>query len=110
MLKALLLAIITVLAVIVAAKLLYALVILAVVLLSAILRVIAFLVGGLFRVIGEVITLPFRILGMVLHPAAAGPVSGLTLGTLCRNDSCRCPNPGVARFCRQCGAILSAGR
>jgi hypothetical protein len=110
MIKALLLAIITVLAVVVAVKLLYALVLLAIVLLSAVFRCVGFVLRSVFWLIAELIAVPFRLTGMVLHPCCGGaPVSGLTLGTICRNAGCRCPNPGSARFCRQCGAALPTG-
>lgn len=116
MLKAVLIAIISVLAVVVAIRLAYAIILLSVMLISALLRgVVApllrgiwlFVVRPVFWTIGQIIALPFRLAAALLRPFTAGQVSSLVLGPVCRNGACRCANPTEARFCRRCGATVA---
>lgn len=109
MLNALLIAIITVLAVIVAARLVYAFALLGVMVVSALVRgVIVPVFGALFWVIAQIVMLPVRIVAAVFRPFSLAPASGLVLGPLCSNASCRCSNPTQARYCRRCGASVAA--
>ena len=117
MLKAILLAVISVLAVIVAARLIYAIVLLLIMLVSAVMNgVVIPVFRGIFlgivlpilRAIGFVITLPFRVIGAVFAPCRLAPASSLVLGPVCANNTCRCANPTEARFCSRCGATIAA--
>ena len=117
MLKGILIAVISVLAVIVAVRLLYALVLLVVLLVSALVNgvivpvirgVIFYIIVPVLQAVGFVITLPFRIIGAIFAPCRLAPASSLVLGPVCRNNTCRCGNPTEARFCRRCGATIAA--
>lgn len=115
--ETILLALITVLAVIVAVKAAYAILLLVGAVVSLVVRrgVVPLLRGvhllvfrPVFWIVGHTIMLPFWLAGAILRPTPATvPVSGLTLGAVCRNGACRCANPTAARFCRQCGAMLA---
>ena len=115
MLKGILLTVISVLAVIVAVRLLYAIFLLLVMLVSAminglvipVIRGVFFVMLPVLQAIGFVITLPFRFLGAVFAPCRLAPASSLVLGPVCANSTCRCANPTEARFCRRCGATIA---
>jgi hypothetical protein len=117
MLEGLLIALITVLAVIVAVKVLYILVLLAAMLISGIFRLTGLLFRGVylfvlrpvFWIVSHVITLPFRLAGLILRPMLPAAASGVVLATACRNGACQCANPAAARFCRRCGVTIAAG-
>lgn len=117
MLKAILLAVISVLAVIVAARLIYAIVLLLITLVSAVINglvipvirgIVFFIIVPILRAIGFVIALPFRAIGAVCAPCRLAPASSLILGPVCGNYTCRCANPTDARFCRRCGTTIAA--
>ena len=117
MLEGLLIALITVLAVIVAVKVLYILMLLAAMIISGIFRLIGLLLRGVyllvlrpaFWIVSQIITLPVRLAGLILRPMLPAAASGVELGTACRNGACRCANPAAARFCRRCGVTIAAG-
>ena len=117
MLKGILIALISVLAVIVAVRLLYAVFLLLVLLVSALVNgvivplfrgIIFYIIVPILQAIGFVITLPFRIVGAVFAPCRLAPASSLVLGPVCGNNTCRCANPTEARFCRRCGSTIAA--
>lgn len=109
MLKALLLAIIAVLAAIVAARLLYAVVLLAILLISALFNgVLIPVLRGVFWLVVQTISLPFRVLAAIFRPLRLAPASSVVLGAACVNTACRCANPAEARYCRRCGAAVAA--
>lgn len=116
MLKGILIAVISVLAIIVAVRLVYALFLLVVMLVSALINglvipvirgVIYYIIVPVLQAIGFVITLPFRMAGAVFAPCRLAPASSLVLGPVCANTTCRCANPTEARFCRRCGTTIA---
>ena len=116
MLEGLLLALIAIIALVLAVKVVYAIVLVAMMLVTSIVRGILYpIFAGVWNLIvrpsawlaGEILVLPFRVMGVMLRPVApAGVASGLILGPICRNHGCRCANVAGARFCRRCGSAL----